>query len=1067
MKYTALILVVLVQGIQCQNCTRTNTKKDFCVTSCTQTQSNCSGNTTCVCDGDCGYSCVKQDLQCQGLRNIDHGIVRFKDTTLGSIARYKCSERYTLQGPRRRVCRGNGEWDGSEPVCKIVCGDPGDIQHGTRNHKGFERGKRVKYKCSPGFTMQGRGTLICRRSGQWDRKKPDCTCARTNTKSFRYCQSACDPNRNKCKGNRQCICDGDCGYSCVPKGSRCGKPIEIQNGKRQFSSTAFLSTVKYQCNKPYSLLGSSMRTCRGIREWDGITPQCKILCQEPGDTEHATKQIYRNRGEDNITVGARVEYTCFPGYKMEGVNLITCDKRGQWDHEKPNCILPSCDRPEIPANAELWQPKKIKASYRFGEKIMFRCKVGYFSRGIGIQTCDLTGWVRQSFSCSPKSCGNPGIPTNGEIKSYIFTFKSRVYFDCKYGYKLVGDRYRQCQSNQRWSGRIPTCQEIDCGVLQTPVMATKVLETGTKVDGVVRYACKEKGYEISGSEMRTCLSTGVWSGFTTSCKIISCGDPGTPVNGKQVNMKNDYNYGGSVEFACNDNHTLAGSTKIKCEESKDWSAPVPRCFAPCSEPGIPGNGSRTGDNFLHSSSVSFTCDQGFDLQGEKSITCTDGTWSNTRPRCKVVSCEDPGTPLHGYKRKVSGNYTYGGFIRFKCKTNYTLKGRSKLTCQANKKWTYDKPTCLAPCPDPGQLLNGRIIGDSFTHGSVLRFECLGDYVLEGATTMRCNEEAWSTAMPACAAPCPASDQLLHGRIIGDNFQHGSVVRFECLDDHLLQGSPVRKCDDGEWSTTMPTCAACDSGFPLGMSSGAIPDSSIRASSQTDQHPAHHGRLGGNKYWCSRKERMSELRIDLSKKYKITALTIEVQDPKDISFIALLGSILQTWFQFDAQKPAFRSRRSKIAITFPFISESLKILVRRKESTVCLRAEVYGCDIPRDCIVRGSPVFASNDGNDGTFFKGYVTAKAGYQLEFLNQESKEISRLPMERIFLNKKPEPMKLSNGTFVLVKDSRSNQVRKGEILLVKYPLYSVKIEGIGDKINAHDIDILAVVRQAKFCSS
>lgn len=60
--------------------------------------------------------------------------------------------------------------------------------------------------------------------------------------------------------------------------------------------------------------------------------------------------------------------------------------------------------------------------------------------------------------------------------------------------------------------------EIDCGVLPTPVMATKVLETGTKVDGVVRYACKEKGYEIIGSEMRTCLSTGVWSGFTTSCK---------------------------------------------------------------------------------------------------------------------------------------------------------------------------------------------------------------------------------------------------------------------------------------------------------------------------------------------------------------------------------------------------------------------------------------------------------------------------------------------------------------------------------------------------------------------
>lgn len=47
--------------------------------------------------------------------------------------------------------------------------------------------------------------------------------------------------------------------------------------------------------------------------------------------------------------------------------------------------------------------------------------------------------------------------------------------------------------------------------------------------------------------------------------------------------------------------------------------------------------------------------------------------------------------------------------------------------------------------------------------------------------------------------------------------------------------------------------------------------------------------------------MSELRIDLPKKYKITALTIEVQDPKDISVVALLGPILQTWLQLDAQK----------------------------------------------------------------------------------------------------------------------------------------------------------------------
>jgi len=55
-------------------------------------------------------------------------------------------------------------------------------------------------------------------------------------------------------------------------------------------------------------------------------------------------------------------------------------------------------------------------------------------------------------------------------------------------------------------------------VLPVPDKAEKVLETHTRVDGVVRFKCKEKGYKISGSEMRTCQNNGLWSGVTTSCK---------------------------------------------------------------------------------------------------------------------------------------------------------------------------------------------------------------------------------------------------------------------------------------------------------------------------------------------------------------------------------------------------------------------------------------------------------------------------------------------------------------------------------------------------------------------
>lgn len=33
-------------------------------------------------------------------------------------------------------------------------------------------------------------------------------------------------------------------------------------------------------------------------------------------------------------------------------------------------------------------------------------------------------------------------------------------------------------------------------------------------------------------------------------------------------------------------------------------------------------------------------------------------------------------------------------MQFKCNENYTLIGKSKMTCQGNKKWEADIPKCL-------------------------------------------------------------------------------------------------------------------------------------------------------------------------------------------------------------------------------------------------------------------------------------------------------------------------------------------------------------------------------------
>ena len=46
-----------------------------------------------------------------------NGRVRGKNTTFGSVIKYRCSSSYKLQGPKTRTCRGNGKWDGETPIC--------------------------------------------------------------------------------------------------------------------------------------------------------------------------------------------------------------------------------------------------------------------------------------------------------------------------------------------------------------------------------------------------------------------------------------------------------------------------------------------------------------------------------------------------------------------------------------------------------------------------------------------------------------------------------------------------------------------------------------------------------------------------------------------------------------------------------------------------------------------------------------------------------------------------------------------------------------------------------------
>lgn len=60
-------------------------------------------------------------------------------------------------------------------------------------------------------------------------------------------------------------------------------------------------------------------------------------------------------------------------------------------------------------------------------------------------------------------CNNPGVPGNG-TRSYNDIFAgSIVTYNCKFGFRLVGNIQRTCQESGMWNGTVPMCQS-ECSV---------------------------------------------------------------------------------------------------------------------------------------------------------------------------------------------------------------------------------------------------------------------------------------------------------------------------------------------------------------------------------------------------------------------------------------------------------------------------------------------------------------------------------------------------------------------------------------------------------------------------
>ncbi|XP_035660889.1 sushi, von Willebrand factor type A, EGF and pentraxin domain-containing protein 1-like [Branchiostoma floridae] len=218
----------------------------------------------------------------------------------------------------------------------------------------------------------------------------------------------------------------------------------------------------------------------------------------------------------------------------------------------------------------------------------------------------------------------------------------------------------------------------------------------------------------------------------------------------------------------------------------------------------PENGAKTGSNY-YSNVVDFTCESGYELDGDASTTCqVDGTWTHPVPTCTALQCPEVTGPDNGAVTPTDTR-SYGDVVRFTCDAGYELDGEESITCQADGTWDDDAPTCrdidgcspspcapLATCTDTPAPR----IGATCT--------CEPGYDGDGA----------ADGTGCTAVHCPEPTPPENGGMYGHSFSYMDEVKFYCnrgdyvenLPAYRLDGAATLTCQaDGTWSDPVPTC----------------------------------------------------------------------------------------------------------------------------------------------------------------------------------------------------------------------------------------------------------------------
>ena len=735
---------------------------------------------------------------CPAVENPSHGTVVVDGFQSGDSATFECDTGFQLDGPDVITCTDDLVWDpdGSSSCVEIMCPEPESPDNGTVIFTSTTFGSKAVFQCDQGFMLNATGpaTRTCGTEGTWI---------------------------------------GGRAVSCVPR--PCTVPEIIEHGYIGFEGSLNTgSSIVYECEEGYQVIGTSERFCLPSGEWTDEEPYCQLIhCPKLADfLENGSVT-----GANETVYNSVVHFQCSAGYELIGADKVECGSEKTWSGQFPACRPVQCAHPGLVANGVFRLEKKTttdgpsEQAFHFQDRIVYSCLPGYQITWAGgppeaVRQClaDRT-WSHKTPKCSRITCVELTYPANSVPGTKNRESGTNVTLTCLPGFQVVGNRTTRCQESGKWNATLGKCWPVLCPDPPAVARAT-LLPIKTRLQyqfkDQVTYSC-DPGFRLHGDPALECTASGTWNTSAgTSCQRAQCPDwRNQLVNGnvsvvyQQTPDPDLSRIAISLNFNCDAGFDLVGNPVAYCTSSGQWSHPLPTCVAwPCPPVPVPQSGS-IRQNVVSEDAIEaiIECLPGYELSDPDSDTLTcgpKGSWRGT-VQCRPVACPLPPPEHIPHSVRMlndsaaNADYYFRQQLHFGCAPGFistttsttTTTGtgtgsQSVLTCSESGQWSGQYANCVpVECAgiDPAPNLN--VAMSSRDVGSKIEFSCQHGYEIRGDPHAICQPDGlWSSPVPDCRlVTCP---ELAGSMDYGVVTQRGRLVYdtvgYSCAPGFHLKGT---------------------------------------------------------------------------------------------------------------------------------------------------------------------------------------------------------------------------------------------------------------------------------------